>query len=82
MRGTALTEVKAALLAAWLNTAMDKTSAQSLITYRDECLAYRAGACTARPQCLACGPVHQALRVASIAVARWPRPLRRQPGAQ
>jgi hypothetical protein len=48
------------------------------IEYRNACLAYRSGACKDSP-CLECGPVHQALRIAAVALARWPRPLPKVP---
>jgi hypothetical protein len=42
--------------------------------FRDACLAYRVGAC-ASSVCLECAPVYQALRIATVTLSRWPRPL-------
>jgi hypothetical protein len=47
---------------------------ESVAAYRDDCLAFRRGACGDSP-CFECSPVHQALRIASVSLARWPRPL-------
>jgi hypothetical protein len=46
--------------------------------FRETCLAYRVGACSSSP-CFECGPAHQALRIATVTLARWPRPLPKTP---
>ncbi|MBI3376045.1 MAG: hypothetical protein HY017_30365 [Betaproteobacteria bacterium] len=40
---------------------------------RRECIAHNAGACDETGVCLECSPVHQAMRTAGWALARWPR---------
>jgi len=47
-------------------------------TIREACLAYRTGVCASSP-CFECSAVHQALRIASVTLARWPRPLPKSP---